>query len=302
MNRRTAVGTVYIVITMVIWGSFGFLVRTLNAKGLGSFEMLELQSVFGALFTGITILMKDRRLFALRMRDLWCFLGIGVLNMMCNTICYFYGIRHASLAVFGAVAQTGPVFVILFGRLLFGEKITPHKALAMLLTVTGCALASGLSGELRMTGWGLLFSLGAGLSYSMYAVFSHYAIERGYSSETITFYSFVLCGAAGTPFTDWALIGRTAQSPSALSLMVVGVGLLNGCLAFVLYTKGLERVESGYAAILGSLELVVATAIGVLVFGEALNVMLVIGLVLVIGGIVVLGLGQKAGDAQSDGK
>ena len=70
---------------------------------------------------------------------------------------------------------------------------------------------------------------------------------------------------------------------AALGLMVMGTAL-----PFTLYTKGLETVESGKAAIIANIEPVMSAVIGVTVFQETLGLWTLVGIVLVLSGVVVL--------------
>lgn len=87
----------------------------------------------------------------------------------------------------------------LLSALLFKERLTGLKLLAVLLAFLGCALVSGLgAGDMALSTAGILYGLGAGFGYAMYSIFARYALERGYSSNTINFYSCLLAalGAA----------------------------------------------------------------------------------------------------------
>ena len=59
-------------------------------------------------------------------------------------------------------------------------------------------------------------------------------------------------------------------------------------LPYLLYTVGLSHMRASGAAIMASIEPVVATAAGALVFGEALTMPAFAGIALVLGAIVVL--------------
>ena len=59
-------------------------------------------------------------------------------------------------------------------------------------------------------------------------------------------------------------------------------------LPYLFYTRGLARVESGKASIMASLEPVVASLAGVLIFGEPMSGTTLAGIVLVLSGVVIL--------------
>ncbi len=65
-------------------------------------------------------------------------------------------------------------------------------------------------------------------------------------------------------------------------LNIFGVAIISTILAYILYTLGLTYIESSKAAILGAMEPIVAVFVGVLIFGDALNFLQIIGIMLVI--------------------
>jgi drug/metabolite transporter (DMT)-like permease len=151
-----------------------------------------------------------------------------------------------------------------------------------------------------LTTQGLLFGLGAGFGYGLYTIFSRYALQRGYSSSTINFYS-CLFAAAGA-YVIWRPSGlfgsMTASVPDIL--WCLGTGVLSCFVPYLLYTYSLTGLENGRASVLPSVEPVVASLIGVCVYHEKLTIPALIGIVLVLSAILLLNYRQSPGTAQPD--
>ena len=277
-----------------LWGSMGLFVRKLNAVGLYALDIVQLRIAISLVLVGLYLLIFARD--KLRLRDLWCFAGTGIVSLLLFSWCYFSGMQEASLSVMAVLLYTSPAFIMLLSVLLFREMLTRQKLLALVLTFTGCCLVSGLGSGSAVSMKGLLLGLGSGFFYALYSIFSRYAIERGYGSWTITFYTFLLCLLASAPLAHWGLIASALSSGVSVPVYALLMGLLTGFLAYIFYTKGLEGMESSRAGILASVEPVVGTIIGTLVFHEPLPVQSVLGIALVLGGIVVLG-GKKVSKA-----
>ena len=128
--------------------------------------------------------------------------------------------------------------------------------------------------------------LASGLCYGGYTIFAHYGI-RYYDSFTMAYWTFLIAGIASLFLADWPTLLPALAEPrtglAALGLMVVGTAL-----PFTLYTKGLETVESGKAAIIANIEPVMSAVIGVTVFQETLGLWTLTGIILVLSGVVVL--------------
>ena len=75
------------------------------------------------------------------------------------------------------------------------------------------------------------------------------------------------------------------------------MGLVTAFAAYLLYTWGLERIESSRAAILASVEPVVAALVGVFWFHETVSLPVLAGIILVLGAIVVLSGGKTVNNS-----
>ena len=94
--------------------------------------------------------------------------------------------------------------------------------------------------------------LASELCYGGYTIFTHYGM-RYCDSFTMAYWTFLIAGIASLFLADGpALLSALAEPRTglaALGLMVMGTAL-----PFTLYTKGLETVESGKAAIIANIE------------------------------------------------
>ena len=276
----------------VLWGVMGIFVRHLNTLGLESMEIGTLRVLTGLLITGIYLFLRHRELLKIRLKDIWCFLGTGICSLFFMNLTYFTAMQHTSLAVAGVLLYTAPIFVMLLSALLFREQITGKKLLALALAFCGCVLVSGVGTDSRISPAGLFWGLGAGISYALYSIFGRYAIQRGYGSWTMTFYSFLFCGLLSVFLCDWQLTAPVLVQPVQL-LWVFGLGLVTAFGPYILYSLGLESMENSRASILASIEPVVAAVVSVVVFAEPMSLTAACGIALVLAAIVLLSVQRK---------
>ena len=283
-----------------LWGSMGLFVRKLNAVGLYALDIVQLRIAISLVLVGLYLLIFARDKLRVRLRDLWCFAGTGIVSLLLFSWCYFSGMQEASLSVMAVLLYTSPAFIVLLSVLLFRETLTRQKLLALVLTFAGCCLVSLVGGEHKLSAAGILYGLGAGFGYALYSIFARYALDRGYSSSTVNFYSClltaagaaILWGAAqplGVMFASWQGFG-----------LCTALGIVTCYLPYLLYTYGLTGLETGKASILASFEPVVATLVGIFVFHEKLTPLSALGCVCVLSAVVLLNLKrrQKANEIQ----
>ncbi len=276
-----------IVLAAALWGCTGFFVRRLSALGHTQIQIVFLRVIFALAGMAVLLLFRDRRLFRVRLRDLWCFFGTGVVSLLFFNVCYFQAMQLTTLSVAAVLLYTAPCFVMLLSAPLFRERITANKLAALVLMLGGCALVTGiLDGNARATLGGVLFGLGSGIGYALYSIFGRYALNRGYDPYTISFYTFAFAAAGCLPFAGLPQLA-VSLTPSAW-LYSAGIGLICCTLPYVFYTKGLKWVENGRASLLATMEPLVATLISVLAFGERFTWFNACGIVLMIVSVLVM--------------
>ena len=278
-----------------LWGLMGIFVRTLASFGFTSLEIAGLRIFFGALlFAAITAAARPGQL-KIRLHDVGLFAGMGLLSLLLFTVCYFSVIRMASLSVAAVLLYTSPVWVMLMSLLCFHEPMTRRKLLAAAMAVGGCVLVSGLGSaeqiSLPVLATGLLSAAG----YGLYSIFGTFAL-RSYPPLTVTTWAF-LFGAAGALLVCSPVhavqVVAAAEHPVGLVLLVVVTAFVTAVLPYLLYTVGLSRMRASTAAIMASIEPVVATIAGAVVFGEGLTLPALAGILLVLGAIMVLNRGGR---------
>lgn len=289
--------TIAILAAGCLWGFMGLFRRYMGEAGFSSSNIIVLRCGIAALCFGVTLLFTGREQFRIKLRDIWCFLGSGIVSLLFFTFCYFQAMNYMSLSAAAILLYTAPAIVTLFSAALFRERLTATKLAAVVLAFFGCALVSGLgSGDMALSTLGILYGLGAGFGYAMYSIFARYALERGYSSNTINFYSCLLA-AAGAALI-WGVDGayETLSSSAGAFALALGTGGLTCFLPYLLYTYGLSGMETGRASIMASVEPVVATIVGAAVFRERMSALSYAGVVLVLSAVVLLNVRTRRGN------
>ena len=282
------------------WGTMGFFARSLYAAGFGPLEVAQTRITTGLILVGLYILIFNRSQFKVKIKDIWCFLGTGIVSLLLFSTCYFSALNYTSLAVAAILLYTAPFFVMLMSLALFKEKMNGQKIIALLLAFTGCVLVSGVGGDENISWIGILLGLGSGFFYALYSIFGRYAINRGYGAWTMTFYTFLFCSVGCAFLCDWQVIGNAVQADNSVLLWVLGLGFVTAFLPYVLYSMGLENMESSKASILASVEPVVSALFGVFVFHETLTLWGILGILLVLGAIVVLNVKNKGSSSRTE--
>lgn len=287
MTKR--LGPLFVLMAGTLWGFMGVFGRHFGGAGLGALEIGWIRVFFGLLTVSIFLGIFHPEAFKVRLRDLWCFAGTGLISLFLMNLTYYSAIDLTSLSVAGVMLYTAPIFVMLMSAMLFREKITVKKVLALALAFAGCVLVSGVGTDTHISLKGFLFGLGSGISYSLYSIFSRYAIQRGYHSWTIIFYTFLFALIAHSLTCDLPSLGRVLVDVREIP-WGLGLGVMCNFLPYLFYSLGLEHLENGRASVLASIEPVVATIAGIFFFGEFPTLLGWAGIILVLVAITMLSI------------
>lgn len=283
------IGPLLIILAGCFWGSMGIFVRKLTEYGFSSVQIVAIRVTLAALFFCVLLLIKDRSGFRIALKDLPLFLGLGFGSILFFTVCYFTAINMMSLSTAAILLYTSPIWIMLMSVLFFREKLTGRKLLALGLAFAGCVLVSGISGE-GITLTGLLVGLGSGLGYGLYSILGTVALRK-YSPYTVTTWTFLFAAAGSWLICGPAdMVSKFAAAENLLSLLLFCglTALVTAVVPFLAYTLGLRTVEASRAGILATIEPLVATLVGILVFSEPLTLLSGLGILLILSAVVIL--------------
>lgn len=236
------------------WGAGGIFVRTLKTAGFGNISIMCSRSLVSFCLLLIVLLLYDRSLLRIHLRDLPFFLSAAVNGYLLMNVCYNTSVGILTLTLASVLLCLCPIFVLLLGAVFFHEKITPVKVSCMLAAVVGCALISGVfdsHSELVWSSVGILTGLGSAFFNAIYTINSKQLTERNYHALTINIYVFAITTLILTPFADWNAIGAfVSAAPLKGSAFYFAQALVTSILPNFFYAFSIKYIDSGNAAIL----------------------------------------------------
>ncbi|SET92833.1 Threonine/homoserine efflux transporter RhtA [Salinibacillus kushneri] len=279
---------ILIIMGAALWGTIGWYVNHLYDLGFSPLEVITIRVSSTSILLVFYFGMMEKRIFKLQtIKDVKYFIGTGIFSIVFFNYCLFTTMNLSTLPVATALLYTAPIIVAILSRVLFQEAFTQKKFIALIASMTGILLIVEVIpfSSQSFQYLALLFGLGSGLGYALYSIFSKYALEK-YHSKTITLYTFIVATVGLMPFFPFDKIQILIQ-PEAF-FYAIGLGLFPTALAYIIYTIGLKDVEASKAAIFSTIEPVVATIIGVILFNEAFSFIQALGMVCIITSVIIL--------------
>ena len=288
MKKKTSLSVIMILLAASGWGLIGVFSRPLSAAGLSSVQMTFIRSIIVTIGMGLLLLIKDRTLFLIKLKDFWLFLGTGIISIVFFNVCYFSAIGMTTLATASILLYTAPCFVMLMSAVFFKEKVTVQKLAALVLAFLGCMLVSGFAGG-EISPIALLIGIGSGLGYASYSIFGKVALQK-YHTFTVIFYTFLVSSVCLLPFAGLTGVITAFSTDIQTVLLALGLGIISTFMPYICYTAGLQHVEAGKASVLAFAEPMVATIAGILLFHEQLHLKNAVGIGLIFGAIILLNI------------
>lgn len=178
-------------------------------------------------------------------------------------------------------------------------KTRPAKVwwYSTLLSILGCLMLFMNKESVYVDPVGIIFALGAGLSFASYTLVSRDMVKK-YSSLSVVAVVFTLSAICLSPFLfifdmSWIVSFRGVGVSLQLGIMATGV-------AYFLFAKGLAHVSSSNAVALALAEPLTAALLGVFMLGENLSITSWLGIFLLILGIGILIWSSKNTSSQKE--
>jgi drug/metabolite transporter (DMT)-like permease len=212
--------------------------------------------------------------------------AVGLLGYWVASYLDFLGLEYVSAQIERLILFTYPIFVVIFGALFFGQKITRNALIAVTISYAGLALIFGEStatgGHDALIGGGLV--LACAVAFALYQLFAKDLITaigpRLFTCIAMTaaavgaIVQFLLTHAAG----DLAVSGRVLATA-----FFIAIG--STVLPSFFLNAALHRISAQANATVGTLSPVATILLAYLILGETLSPIAWVGTLLVIAGV-----------------
>jgi drug/metabolite transporter, DME family len=286
--KFTGIGLV--ILAAICWGISGGIADILMNKGWDPLVISLYRGSVGFICFFVWFLLRFRQNRGISTRIwIWSLLaGVGVAG---NFTFYFLSIQSSSVAIAATLMYTAPVFVLLISFLLRLEQSTWFKWSGIAGVLLGIILLTGAynTESISVSFLGMAAGLAAGLSYGLFIFGFKNASSHGKPPTTLTiaFFSFCLILFFFTDKGEAAAVLASKDLGLFLLLGILGAGL-----SFLVYVNGIRRTTPANASMVAMVEPVTASLFGVLVIGDHLNSIQILGMAVILVTITILSVKQ----------
>lgn len=279
-----------------MWG-FSFVVsKYAMQQGFGEFTLAFVRYIFVCLVMMPLLRVREGGWNPPRKGDWPAVIVSGVMGISLYFMCEYMGVMRTTVANASLVLAAIPIFSILWGAIR-GRRYSASCWLGVAVSMLGVffvayfGAAQEGGGLDRAVVIGNLLLLGACVCWVVYIEISNRLLTR-YSSLNLTAWQ----GVAGlVALLPMALYESPRWQPVPLGgwLAALFLALVCSALCFFWYAQAISALSPIQAAIFVNLNPIVAVVAGVLLLGETVTGMQIVGGVLIVGSILLVNFGMS---------
>ena len=243
-------------------------------------------TAFRFVFQGLCMLpviLLMRLSWAAEGRDL-VYLGLRAVFLMLSTYCFVASVQYMPIADAMAIVFVMPFILMFLGKVIFGNPIGTTRIVASVVGFGGAMLV--IQPSLDTYGLVALFPLGCAVTFSFYDLITQ-AMSNRVHPVTMQLHASIAGMIITLPlmwlFNGSGITGLDAVTPDALNwLWLFGVGFW-AAISHLSMTVAMKYAPASTLAPLHYLELVMAVALGYLIWGDFPNLLTWGGIVLIVG-------------------
>ena len=268
----------YILIALFLWSS-SFVAGKYTYSMLDPVLMVQMRLIIASFIVFPMFVRVWKRVPKTVRPQVW---WLGFLNYPAIFLLQFIGLSHTSASSASTMLGLEPFLVVLIGHFFFGDKAKTHHWIFGLVAFLGVVLliyGGEETGNISLFACSLV--LLAGIVFAACLRWTQRIIVQ-LTAQVYTTSSIVLGTITCLPFTLWLTQSWEIHWNwlGLAGLLYIGIGC--SWLAYYLWNKGINSVDSNLAGILVSLEPVFAIILAVLLLGENISPLSWLGILAVV--------------------
>lgn len=267
-------------VSMIIFGTLGVFTRNISVS---SGELALYRAVMAAVLLVLYLLITKQKIDFKAIKKELILLLLSGMAMGINWILLFEAYKYTTISAATLSYYFAPVIVTVVCPILFREKLTKIQIICFIMSTIGLILITGIGniGESGTDFIGILFGLGAAAFYATVILLNKFiknveGIHRTvlqFLAAIIILLPYVIC-SSGCTFEKLDTTGW---------ICLIVVGLVHTGLTYCLYFSALKELKGQEAAILSYIDPLVAVLISVLILGERMTIVQLVGGAFILG-------------------
>ena len=274
-----------------IWGGM-YVVSKVVLEVIPPFSLLTLRLIMGAIVLGIVIYFRNKRAgtkLVLTKEFFWKSFLVGFVGYGISLGFQFVGTKLSTASNGSLVTSATPAFVLIFAPFLLGEKSTPRRIIALVISTLGVlAVIDPRNAELSPSlFWGNMSLLAAALTWGLYSVLVRKVSQ---SMDLLTSSTIMLLGGLPSSIA-LGLWEVNTQGIGTITPWIIGgllfLGIISTAIAMFLWNYAFAELPAAIASLTFFAQPVVGTLLGWFFLAEKITPLFLAGGALISMGILI---------------
>jgi len=266
-------------LSMAVFGTIGLFTRNIAVT---SGELALYRAILAALLIIGYFLVTGQRIDFKAIRKELPLLLFSGMAMGINWILLFEAYKHTTISIATLSYYFAPVIVTVACPFLFREKLTAKQIICFVMSTLGMVLIIGIGGEGGQNNLtGILFGLGAAVFYATVILLNKFIKNvAGIHRTLLQFFAAIL---VLTPYVlATSGVNLTVLDTTGWICLLV-VGLFHTGVTYCLYFTAVKDLSGQETSVLSYIDPLVAILASVLILGESMTLMQLLGGALILG-------------------
>ncbi len=267
-------------ISMIIFGTLGLFTRNISVS---SGELALYRAIMAAILITLFLVIRKQKIDLKAIKKELVLLLLSGMAMGINWILLFEAYKYTTISAATLSYYFAPVIVTIVCPILFREKLTKIQGICFVMSTIGLILITGIGsiGESGTDLVGILFGIGAAVFYATVILLNKFIKKvEGIHRTLLQFFAAIVILVPYVMCTSGCTLAKL-DTKGWICLLVVGI--VHTGITYCLYFSALKELKGQEAAILSYIDPLVAVLISVLVLGESMTILQLIGGVFILG-------------------
>jgi drug/metabolite transporter (DMT)-like permease len=200
-----------------------------------------------------------------------------------TTFCFYTAFYFAPVNLIIVISYMYPTIVTLLSAIFLKQPITGLKIVALLMTAVGILFAIGINSGGYVLG--IILAIATAIFQSLFVILGSLSIQKAEPFQATT----IIILSSAVIYGIYVSV-QGLQLPMNISgwFAITASALFSTSLGLITFFAGLKRIDTANASIISTFEVVVTVALAVIILGETLGLLKILGACLVILAVVIL--------------
>ena len=271
----------------ILWGGT-FIAARVVAQDVGPFSASFLRFAIASIFLVFITVRMEGKIPRLKKHQILPVILLGMTGVFAYNFFFFSGLKTVSASRASIVIAMNPIFIALFAYTFFKEKLTGINVIGILLCVSGAIIVISKGNPVAMIqeglGTGELYILGCVASWVLYSLIGKIAMKDMSPLAAVTYSCLVGDILLFLPACMEGMPGNIAVYSAVDWSGIFYLGFFGSVLGFTWYYQGIKKIGASKASVFINFVPISAVILACLILKEKLDMSLITGAIMVIGG------------------